>query len=176
MIVLGRIGAPYGVKGWVHVQSYTQPVSNILRYKAWHWLEQEKRSPLLVLQGRSLAKGCVVSLKGYETPELAVQLRHALVGVPRDSLPALEEGQYYWADLVGMQVYNQNLDLKAQHTGRVTEVFETGSNDVLVIELLQDESSSKTKKTVLIPFVMQSVITKVDQEARQIFLQWDEWF
>jgi 16S rRNA processing protein RimM len=176
MVVLGRIGAPYGIKGWVHVQSYTQPAANILRYKTWHILEQGVQAPLYVLQGRHLAKGCVVAFKGYENPELAVQLRHATVGVPRGSLPALEEGVYYWADLIGMQVHNQSLDPLAQSVGRVKEVFEAGANDVLVVETLEDALSSKTTKTVLIPFVMESVINEVDQEARWIRLCWDEWF
>jgi 16S rRNA processing protein RimM len=176
MVVLGRIGAPYGIKGWVHVQSYTQPTSNILRYKTWHILEQGVQAPLSVLQGRSLAKGCVVALEGYENPELASQLRHAIVGVPRGRLPALEEGVYYWADLIGMQVHNQSLDPLAHSVGRVKEVFEAGANDVLVVETLEDALSSKTTKMVLIPFVMESVINEVDQEARWIRLCWDEWF
>ncbi len=173
MVVLGRIGAPYGIKGWVHVQSYTQPTSNILRYKTWHILEQGVQAPLSVLEGRSLAKGCVVALEGYENPELAGQLRHAMVGVPRGSLPALEEGVYYWADLIGMQVHNQALDPAAHSIGRVKEVFEAGANDVLVVEPLEDALSSKT---VLVPFVMESVINEVDQQARWIRLCWDEWF
>ena len=176
MVVLGRIGAPYGIKGWVHVQSYTQPNANILCYKTWHILEQGVQAPLYVLQGRSLAKGCVVALKGYESPELAGQLRHAMVGVPRASLPALEEGVYYWADLIGMAVHNQAIDPLGQSIGRVKEVFEAGANDVLVVEPLEDTGSSKITKTVLIPFVMESVITAVDQKARWIRLCWDEWF
>ncbi len=171
MVVLGRIGAPHGIQGWVRVQSYTQPPSNILHYKTWHVLDQEA-TPLRVLQGRSTAKGCVVALEGYDSPELVGQLRHVMVGVPRDSLPSLEEGIYYWADLIGMQVHNQALDPEAQNMGRVREIFEAGANDVLVVEAGKD----KVKSTVLIPFVMDSVVDSVDQKAQRILLHWDEWF
>lgn len=171
MVALGRIAAPYGIKGWVHVQSYTQPASNILRYKTWYLLDQEAR-PLRVLEGRSLSKGCVVALEGFDNPERAAELRHAMVGVPREKLPALEEGVYYWADLIGMQVHNQACDPALATLGRVVEIFEAGANDVLVVE----PEGSMVSKPVLIPFLMGSVITEVDQDAGWIRLEWDEWF
>src|SRR5271170_5990673 len=91
MVVMGRIGAPFGIKGWAHVQSFTKPVDNILSYKTWYLKikGQWQAAPVSVLEARAQGKGFVASLKGYETRDAIAKLTHAEIGVPRAELPVL---------------------------------------------------------------------------------------
>ena len=84
-----------------------------------------------------------------------------LLSVQRSALPPLASGEYYWADLIGLQVVNK----EGVSFGRVAEIFETGANDVLVVR--------KNRQEVLIPLVMQHYIVSIDLSAQCITVDWD---
>lgn len=85
------------------------------------------------------------------------------IGVRRDQLPALSPGEYYWKDLIGLQVVN----IEGDDFGTVDKLLETGANDVLVVKGEQER---------LIPFVMKQVIVEVDLQQGQIRVDWDKDF
>jgi len=81
-------------------------------------------------------------------------------------LPKLEQDNYYWADLIGLEVYN----LEDKHLGQIIELFETGANDVMVIR------NEKSQKEILIPYVPLHVIKKIDGEKKTMIVEWQpEW-
>ena len=98
-------------------------------------------------------------LAGVNGREEAEALQGMKIAVPRNELPAAEEGEYYWSDLIGLQVKN----LQGESFGCVTELMETGANDVLVVD------DAETRR--LIPFV-DSVVTEVNLEAQCILVDW----
>ena len=107
MVVLGRLAAPWGVKGWLKVHSYTDPPTAILDYPVW----QLSRAgggweAVKVLSGRAhgAGKDVVVALEGVLSPEEARRYTARDVGLPRAALPVPKAGEYYWDDLVGCQV------------------------------------------------------------------------
>jgi len=162
-ITVGRIGAPYGVKGWVKIQSHTEVPSNILDYDPWY-LRPEKANDAdwreARLDGaRVHGKGIVAKFAGCDDRDAAVLMRGQEIAIRREQLPAAEEGEYYWVDLVGLRV--ETLD--GTGLGRVTELMATGANDVLVVEGEQQR---------LIPFVMEHIVKDVDLDAGLIRVDW----
>ncbi len=162
-ITVGRIGAPYGVKGWVKIQSHTEIPSNILDYDPWY-LRPEKAADAdwreARLDGaRVHGKGVVAKFAGCDDRDAAVLMRGQEIAVRREQLPAAEEGEYYWIDLVGLRV--ETLD--GTELGRVDHLMATGANDVLVVE---------GERQRLIPFVTGHIVKDVDLDAGVIRVDW----
>ena len=160
---MARVGAPYGVKGWVHISTYTELPGNLLDYAPWYLLRQGQWEPVEVHRGRPHGKGLVVQLAGCNDRDAAALLTGADVGIYREQLPAAAEDEYYWNDLLGMQVTTTGGDM----LGVVDHLIETGANDVLVI---------RGEREHLVPFITGQVIKSVDLDAREIRVDWDPEF
>ena len=165
-VVVGKIASAYGIKGWVHVYSYTDPASNILQYQPWLLQSRDSKqpwNPVKVLSGRPHGKQIVVQLEGCFDRNQAEQLRGLEIAVSRDQFPDTENDEYYWIDLVGLAVVN----LEGVKLGVVDSVMETGANDVLVV---------KGDRERLIPYVMDEFIRDIDLDAGTITVDWDADF
>lgn len=165
MIVLGHISGLFGVQGWVKVYSHTEPRDNILRYSPWYLLIEGEWRPYPVAQGKQHGKTLIARLGSCADRDSAAALVGKEIAVSRAQLPALDEGDYYWRDLLGLQVIN----LGEQDLGQVTNLMETGANDVLVVESQQDGERHER----LIPFIRKQVIKNVDLEQGVIRVDWD---
>ncbi len=169
-VMLGHITGVSGLKGWVKVHSDTNPRDNIVTYKSW-WLEQGGNwLEFRVLQGRPQGKTIVAQLEGVDTPETAGTLIGANVAISRAAMPEPVEGEYYWADLIGMQVRT----VEDATVGPVARLFETGANDVLVVT--DERESVEGSREVLVPWLVPDVITEVDMKGRVITIDWDPDF
>jgi len=152
------------VRGWVRVYSWTQPRENIVRYKPWFLRRDNGEWQEATLEeGRAHGKGVVARLAGCTDRDQAQLLIGYEIGIDRDRLPALPAGEYYWKDLIGLQVVNTQGD----DFGKVDHLLETGANDVLVV---------KGERERLIPFVMKQVIVEVDRDQARILVDWDKDF
>lgn len=174
MVVLGRIAAPFGVQGWLHLQVFGDDphawkaidrwyASNNADTPAAGWSELEPDG--FKLQ----AKGPIIRFRGYPDRTAAEALVGLYLAVPRQDLPAAGEDEYYWGDLIGLEVMN----LQGQRLGRVDRLMETGANDVLVVH----DAVAGTDKPVerLIPFVA-AVVKTVDRQAGRLSVDWDvQW-
>lgn len=155
---MGRILAPFGVKGWVKVQPNTAATQNLLAYKTW-WIGVEGDwRELEVAEAKVQGNAVVARIKGYDDRDAAMSLRGKPVAVPRASLPAARSGEYYWADLIGLAVVNTG----SEQLGSVVDVLQTGANDVLVVQ---------GERERLIPFIA-TVIREVDPGAGMIRVDW----
>jgi len=160
-IVLGRISGIYGVRGWVRVFSYTEPRQAILEHDPWE-LEVDGRWREVHLEGgRPHGKGIVAKLAGWDDRDEARRLIGATIAIPRDRLPPLPEGEYYWADLIGLRVFDQD----GRELGRVETLMETGAHDVLVVK---DEAGNET----LVPYVQGPVVKAIDLDAGRMDVEW----
>jgi 16S rRNA processing protein RimM len=155
---MGRVAAPFGVKGWVKVQPETEGPGSLLAYKTW-WLgrgDDWREAPVAEakVQGAMLA----ARLEGIEDRDAAAGLRGISVAVPRSHLPKAGSGEYYWADLLGLKVVNaESLEL-----GRIERILQTGANDVLVVQGDRER---------LVPFIA-DVIREVDTAAGVVRVEW----
>ena len=160
-VILGRIVGLFGVRGWVKIHSYTEPREALLDYRDWLLGREGTWQQVELVEGRQHGKGIVVRLQGIEDRDAAAELLGSEIGVDRDTLPEPEEGRYYWADLEGLTVENED----GTELGKVAYLMATGANDVLVVDGPVER---------LIPFVPDTVILDVDLAAGVIRVDW-EW-
>jgi 16S rRNA processing protein RimM len=162
-LVVGKFTGVYGIKGWLKVFSYTDPLENILGYKPWLFNQQGQWRELPFLQGKRHGKGLVVQIAGFENPETARALVGTEIAITSDRLPKLAKNEYYWSDLVGLTVINQT----GITLGQVKEILATGANDVLVVQ---------GEKRHLVPFLMDHTIVAINLEKQHILVDWDADF
>jgi len=159
-VVIGKLGKAHGIKGLISVISYMEPRENILKYSDWLISERGEWRTLHRSEDRVTPKGIFVHVDGYDTREEVGTLTNAEISIPKGLLPALAEGEYYWDDLIGLNVKTmQNLMI-----GQVASLISTGSNDVLIVS---------GEKRHLIPYLQNDVIKKVDLIAGEIIIDWD---
>jgi 16S rRNA processing protein RimM len=145
------------------VYSYTQPRENIIQYQPWYLKQSGNWQPRQVAEGKRHGKGVVARLADCTDRDQALSLMDVEIGISREQLPDPAPGEYYWGDLQGLEVVNQN----EESFGRVDHLIETGANDVLVV---------KGERERLIPFVLEQVVTRVDLDAGVIQVDWDKDF
>lgn len=162
-VILGRINGLFGVRGWVKVFSHTEPRENIIDYRDWYLDRHGDWKPFRVEQGRRHGKGVIAKLAGIDDRDQAAALIGSDIAVGRDQLPPLPSGEYYWADLEGLQV----VTLEGVALGKVSHLFATGANDVMVVQ---------GERERMLPFVLPDVIKQVDLEQGVIEVDWDPDF
>ncbi|KTD67746.1 MULTISPECIES: ribosome maturation factor RimM [Legionella] len=159
-IVIARFGRPHGVKGFVTVHSFTEPRDNVLKYANWHAFINNKWQPMKLLRAEVQNKSIIVQIEGYPERESVAYLTNIEIAIQRGQLATLEPGEYYWHQLIGMKVINQ----QGEPFGNVTEIIPTGANDVLVVE---------GNKRHLIPYLLGQFILDIDSKQQIITVDWD---
>jgi len=165
-VCLGRIGAPYGIKGWVKMLSFTQPRDNLLSYRVF---ETDSGKSLEMDAGKQHGKGLIGHFVGYDTPEAARELAGIELMVAAAALPGLDDGDYYWHQLTGLRVVNR----AGVVLGRIVSLLETGANDVLIVEATDDSIDDRQR---LLPWLPERVVLSVDLVAAQVLVDWEpDW-
>jgi len=159
MVVVGRFGPPFGVKGWINVISYTDPVTNLAEYRPWFVERSGEWTQLRVDQLKPHRNGFVVQVDGVDDRDVALRYSGKSIGVQDSTLPEAGEDEFYWKDLIGLAVE----DLTGKRLGEVSGLMETGANDVIVVRTASGE--------MLIPFV-RHVVATVDLDRRTIVVDW----
>jgi 16S rRNA processing protein RimM len=157
---MGRIAAPFGIKGWVKVQAFSEDPSTLMDFESWRVGRGAEHKLYTVEAIQDHSNTLVAKLAGIDDRDAAYALRGQEISVARSALPPPEENEYYWSDLIGLTAVNR----EGIELGKVDSLMETGAHDVLVI---------KGKREHLIPFVAQFV-GKVDMAGRQIEVDWGE--
>ena len=169
-LVVGKFGATYGIRGWLKVISYTDDAESIFQYSPWYIKQKGEWIEYKVESWKRHNKGMVAKLEGLEIREDANLLTNFEIAINSDSLPELSEDEFYWRELFGMQV----VTTKGYNLGEVTDLLETGSNDVLVVKAnIKDAFGQKER---LIPFLEEQVVKQIDREAQRIEVDWDPGF
>lgn len=163
-VLLGRVLGAFGVRGELKVDSFTDPVGAILRYRPWILRDARGAERTLDgVRGRESPKGVVASLPGVDDRDAAEALRGTEILVPREALPPPGPDEYYWIDLEGLRVVN----LEGVALGTVSHLLATGANDVLVVQGDRER---------MIPWVQPQFVTGVDFDAGTITVDWDPDF
>ncbi|RUO35281.1 ribosome maturation factor RimM [Aliidiomarina sanyensis] len=165
-VVLGTIGAVYGIKGWLRINAYTENQEGIFDYSPWLIGHNGQWREAKVSQWRWHNNGLVAKFAEVDDRDAAQQLTGLEIAVPADALPELAEDEFYWRDLVGLRVVNkENYDM-----GIVNHLMPTVANDVLVVNANSNDAFGKRER--LIPFIQSQYIVKVDKEAGLITVDW----
>ena len=163
-LVLGKIRGVFGVKGWLRVESYTDPAENILDYARWRVDTPSGHRFFRPAEGRWHGPGLIVQLATEDggliaDRESAQALVNASISVSRTELPELRDGEFYWVDLIGLEVFG----LEGQRLGRVAEVIDNPAHPIL---RLDDPAHMQ------IPFVRGPIVTGIDLKAGRIDVLW----
>lgn len=162
-LILGRVNGLYGLRGWVKVFSDTDPREGIASYDPVYLGRGNSWREVRIEGGQIHGKGVVLKFEGIDDRDAAVLLKGSDIAVERGQLERLPEGEYYWADLIGLEVVN----LEGVKFGRVDRLFETGSNDVLVV---------RGERERLVPWIRGDVVKDVDLVSGRITVDWDPEF
>ncbi len=160
-VALGYIAAVHGIRGWVRVHSWTRPIEAIFNYQPWRF--GDDKQPVGLRDAHRQGKGLLALLETVEDRDRASALVGQQVFVKREQLPATAADEYYWADLVGLEVRT----VDGETLGQVERLMETGANDVLVI---------RGEREHLVPFVLGQYVTRVDLAAGCMEVDWDPEF
>lgn len=169
-VVVGKITAAHGIKGWVKVHSFTEPSDAILDYQGWQVQRGQQLTELEVLASQPQGKGLIVKLKHCDDRNLAESFAGLDISVARSELPQLDAGEYYWSDLIGLSLTNQD----GVNLGVLTAFMETGANDVMIVKAPDDDAWQQKER--LLPYLPEQVIVSVDLVNRQMKVDWDPAF
>ena len=169
-VVLGKVGAPYGVKGWFKVTSYTEELQGIFDYSPWLLHQGGELKEFTVEQWKPHNKSIVAKLEGIDDRDGAEAIKNLEISVSQDVLPELDEDNFYWRELEGMTVVNTS----GYDFGKVEQLFETGANDVMVVKANINDAFGQKQR--MIPYLYEQVVLDVDREAKKITVDWDPGF
>ena len=161
-VIVGQVAGVFGVKGWIKVRSHTAPYDNILNYSPWYLKQDGHWQAYELVSGQKHSKGLIAQLKGCDDRDVAAGLVGQEIAISREQLPETGEGEYYWSDLIGLEVKNRQGEL----LGKVVQLMETGANDVLVVKGERGET--------LIPYVIGHYVLSVDLSAGCIEVDWEQ--
>ncbi len=165
-VVLGKVGKVHGIKGWLRLHSHTSPPDNILDYPELGAIIKQKPLALKIDDSRFQNSTLLVHFSGYDDPESSQDLVGTELWTDSSLMPTLDEGEFYWHQLQGMDVVN----LQQEMLGKVSKLLETGANDVLVVSAT---AGSIDKRERLIPYLKEKVIKNVDIDANLIQVDWE---
>lgn len=155
---VGQIVNTFGIKGEVKVTPFTDDINRFDNLKKVY-VKTRKDDKLYKVEGVRYHKNMVLlKLEGIENPEQAELLKNAFLEIDREDAVPLKEGQYFIADLIGLEVYTDEGNL----LGKVDDIYNTGANDIYVVK---DELG----KQVLLPGIKE-VIKQVDLENEKILV------
>lgn len=161
MVVMARIAAPFGIKGWVKLQTFTEFADSLDEFDSWFLSTPSGWEEVDVEDYAVNVKSVVAKLQGCNDRTAAEKLHKRDIAVPRDWLDAAEDGEYYWIDLIGAAVLNE----AGEQLGKIETLMETGANDVLVVK------SDTTE--ILIPFVDEYLLN-VDRDKKIVTVRWEK--
>ena len=169
-LVIGIIGAPYGVKGWVKITSYTHDLDGVFVYTPWLLGQVQEGNQYVVDQWRTHNKGLVAKLVGVDNRDDAEGIKNLEISIKAEMLPELDDSDVYWRELVGMRVVTD----KGYNLGVIKELFETGANDVLLVKANLNDAFGQKER--MVPYLLDQVIKQVDRQAKTVTVDWDPAF
>jgi 16S rRNA processing protein RimM len=164
LVVVARVLDAWGLQGGIKVAPFSSDAEALLASPTWRLESASVSRDVEVISARHHGQAVRAMLEGITDRDAALTLKGASISVARRAFPALAEGEYYWVDLIGLDVLNRaGLPL-----GRIEELMESGAHPILVVKSAPPETG-----TILIPFV-ETVAYRVDLVARQVWVDWEK--
>lgn len=165
LVLVGHVTGAYGLQGWVRIRPYSSDADALLHAKTW-WLDKPGLRDVDMMQAKMHGEDVVAQLMGVADRSAAEALKGTTVQVRRSHFPPLTNGEYYWIDLIGLTVENE----QGEHLGAVADLMDNGAQAILRVVAPASADVDKPKEW-LIPFVDQFIRT-VDQHAKKITVDW----
>jgi len=169
LVVVGYVAGAYGLQGWIRIRPYSADADALLHAKTW-WLGDPDVPAQLrdidMMHAKQHSGDVVAQLVGVAGREAAEALRGTVVQISRKHFPSLSDDEFYWVDLIGLDV----VDLQGESIGVVAGLMDNGAHPILRVTHPVQGDPIRQQET-LIPFVDQYVKT-VDRSARKIVADW----
>ncbi len=161
-IIIGKISGVHGLHGNLKILSYAESESVFDKGKIVTAVsESGDEASYTIKRSAPYKKGLLINFKGVDSISEAEKLKGCDLYILRESLPDLDEGIYYWVDLIGMDVESTDGEV----LGTLASIFSTGSNDVYVVK--------QENKELLIP-ALKTTIIDIDLEAGRMVVDLPE--
>jgi 16S rRNA processing protein RimM len=164
LLHVGKISGVFGIKGWVKVFSFTGYREDILQYSPWLLKKNATTKAVEIVTGQLQNQLVVAQIKGVDDRNAAEALMGWEIFIEKSQLPAPKQNEYYWSDLIGLQVENT----EGVVLGVIDNLLETGANDVIIV---QGEDRQHA-----IPFLQPQIVLEVNLAARKMRVDWDADF
>ena len=169
-VEVGRVLDAWGVKGWFKLTPHSASPEALFSARIWYVLPSERGVPkfagplaLNIAQVKPHADVVVATAPEVPDRNTAEQLKGARIFISRSEFPAPSDGEFYWVDLIGLEVVNR----EGVSLGKVTDLMSAGPQSTLVVEQATDDKPIER----LIPFV-DAFVDQVDQTAKRITVDW----
>lgn len=172
MLVVGKISGCHGIKGWVKIHPYTEQPESFVNLGEWYLNRRGVFQAIEFDAVRPQGRGLVAHIPGVDDRSLAESYKGLEIAVPATALPRLPEGDYYWRELQGLQVWCHDTGESAGGQvllGVVDHLIETGANDVLVVKACDGSIDSRER---LIPYLPGDTVKRVDLDTAVIEVDW----
>tara|TARA_B100000767_G_scaffold269008_2_gene290206 strand:+ start:258 stop:803 length:546 start_codon:yes stop_codon:yes gene_type:complete len=172
LVTVGKISAVFGIKGWLKVYSYTDPIENLLSYDRF-WLEKDGQLQTVNIDAaKRHGDGLIIHIESVDDRDKAKEYTRWQIKIAIEQMPSLGDGEYYWHQLQGLSVYLHNKQGKPPILlGKIDYLLETGANDVLVIKS-NHKSAVNSAQEILIPYLPGDVVMSTDIEAGTMLVDW----
>lgn len=166
LVLVGYISGAFGIQGWVRIRPYSSEPEALLHAKTW-WLDKPELHDVERMTSKMHGEDVVAKLVGVADRNAAEALKGAAVQISRAHFPALSDDEFYWLDLIGLSVENQ----QCESLGVVRDLMDNGAHPILRVAAADVPESELIKHERLIPFV-KSFVTEVDKKAGKIVVDW----
>ena len=154
---MGKIVGAHGIKGALKVYSYAESVSSFRPGSSVILKSEDSEQAFVIAWVKPHHKTVLVAFEGVTNRNRAEELIGLELFMAWDSLETLEEGAYYWSDIIGLSVFT----IENEYLGRVTSVIQTGSNDVYVVKDEEGQDSAE----ILVP-ALEWVVREIDLDQK----------
>ncbi|VFP88491.1 Ribosome maturation factor RimM [Buchnera aphidicola (Cinara piceae)] len=163
MIIIGKLGTPYGILGWIHLISFTEKKKNIFNYFPW---KLNKLNITIYKKDITIYKkhinNFIIKLKNINNRNQAFNISQQNILIKRTQLPKLKNKEYYWNDILSCYIFN----LKGKKIGSVINIIDNKIYNTLLI------LCNKTNKNIYIPFIQPNIIKKINLKKKIIIVKW----
>lgn len=178
-VEVGRVLDAWGIKGWLKLLPHSSEPEALLAAPAWFLQVPEARFrpgfsafkgtvSVQVEQCKVHSDTVVAKIEGLDDRNAAEALKGARIYLPRSAFPRTGDDEYYWVDLIGLEVVNR----EGLPLGQVRDLMATGPSSVLVVEQALPEVDGQPRSAErMIPFVS-AYVDAVDLTARRITVDW----
>lgn len=166
LVQVGYVSGAFGIVGGLRVTPFSMDADALLKVKTW-WLDKPALHSVSVRTAKMHGGDVVATLVDLRDRNEAEALKGAAVQVSRSEFPKLEEDEYYWSDLIGLDVVN----LEGEALGKVTDMMHNGAQSILRIAPADAGAPDAKVSERLVPFV-EHFVKKVDLGAKLITLDW----
>ncbi len=169
-LIVGRVTSAHGIKGWVKVMSFTDPIENIFQYQPWYLRGADGWQPVELSGSRQQGKAWLAQINQcQDRTQAETEFVGREIAIPKDALPPAGEGEYYWRELIGLRVRLTS----GEDVGVVKTLIATGANDVLVVK---GDANSIDRRERLIPWVPEQFIREVNVQDGWLEADWNPDF